>query len=164
MIVESCIIEVSVLESKCILDHSGGLPASFVDRCLSSVSPRYKTSPSRNHEEHWERSPPATHQLTVTPEKEIEKWSNYLVIYHDFWSYFQQDSFLTFHDFSNSCGRLLGTFCLKRSVSQTIHTVSWLVVSTPLNNMEANGKDDIPYIIWKKHVWNHQPGIPSIAT
>ena len=26
--------------------------------CLSSVSPRYKTRPSRNLEEHWERSPP----------------------------------------------------------------------------------------------------------
>ena len=29
---------------------------------------------------------------------------------------------------------------------------------TILKNMKVNGKDDIPYILWKiKNVWNHQP-------
>ena len=34
---------------------------------------------------------------------------------------------------------------------------NWLVVSTPLKNMKVNGKDLIPYMKWKKNVWNHQP-------
>ena len=35
---------------------------------------------------------------------------------------------------------------------------SWLVVSTIVNNMKVNGKDDIPYIRENKsHVPNHQP-------
>ena len=28
---------------------------------------------------------------------------------------------------------------------------------TILKNMKVNGKDDIPYMKWKKKVWNHQP-------
>ena len=38
-----------------------------------------------------------------------------------------------------------------------MNNICWLVVLNILNNMKVNEKDDIPYIMENKNVWNHQP-------